>query len=375
MPGASHPASKNAHSFANWIRQTQLNDWRHLLIQAGDEIAHMAGESGIDWNTLRQQLPACGSLLKGNRVPVLAPRDRGRNAFVWHLNTNRYGDTWPCLVFMSFRHGGVHQIFHGYRWAWLRFTSGRPLTPNQAASLPCTRSSGDDRQRELQETRWRLERFQRHCRQWHSTEAPSPDHPLLARRLCGHASPELLGRLSLRSFHGPHGEGLMVRLLNHQHGHTGFQLLHAAPLDARGRTQELVIRQAGMKRGSFACIHATAGYEGWPVAICEGVFTALSVALGWPGPLVIALDAGNLASVRPMIQRPCVFFADHDAWARRNTGLLHAQQACRPGDRVILPAFAAGHADQQPTDFNDLLRLAGHSELLRQIRDGWPRAN
>jgi phage/plasmid primase-like uncharacterized protein len=76
-----------------------------------------------------------------------------------------------------------------------------------------------------------------------------------------------------------------------------------------------------------------------------------------------------------MIQRPCVFFADHDAWARRNTGLLHAQQACRPGDRVILPAFAAGHADQQPTDFNDLLRLAGHSELLRQIRDGWPRAN
>lgn len=379
MSGATQPASHSAHGFAAWIRQTRLNDWCRLLIQADDEIVRMASEAGIDWDTLRQQLPACGSLLRGNRVPVLSPRDRGRNAFLWHLNTNRYGDTWPCLVFMTFRHGGIHQIFHGYRWAWLNFISGsHPIQAPARRTVTAVRQEDESLRaaREALETERCLERFRTGCRQWQATTPATAEHTLLRWRLCGHGSEQLLARLDLRSFQHPRGEGLMVRLLNHEHGHCGFQQLHAAPLDTGGRTQHLIIRQRGMKRGSMVCIRASAGHEGWPIAMCEGLFTALSVALGWPGPIAVALDAGNLPAVRQMIQRPCVFFADHDAWARRNTGLLHAQQACRPGDRVILPAFAAEfaaeHADHQPTDFNDLQRLAGHAELLRQLRQGWP---
>lgn len=370
----SKPVSNNAQRFRPWMLQSRLDDWRNLLAQSYRDIDLMASEAGIDWGVLSQQLPPCGVLLKGNSVPVVTQRDRGRCAFIWHLNPDRYGNSWPCLVFMSFRHGGVHQIFHGYRWAWLAFSSGSQLAPQ--ANLYIRQASPENEraraEQDAREAKRCLERFHSHNRQWHAATRATADHPLLSKRLCGYASADLLARLSLRSFEHSRGAGLMVRLQSYDHGHCGFQQLHAKPLDSNGRTQHLVIRQRGMKQGSFVCIHASPGHEGWPVAICEGVFTALSVALGWPGPIAIALDAGNLRPVRQMIKRSCVFFADDDTWSASNTGLLRAEQAMKPGDRLVFPRFRPAHAAERPTDFNDLLRLAGHGELLRQVRTAWP---
>lgn len=374
---ATQPQPATAGRFLPWMRQCRLDDWRNLLAQATPDIEAMACDAGIDWPTLSQRLPACGALLKSRQVPVLDVRDQGRCAFVWHLNTDRYGNHWPCLVFMSFRQGGVHQIFHGYRWAWLTFRAGgRPLAApardEYQARLETAAVQAARAAREAHEAEHHLQRFRAQGRCWHAASPATVDHPLLLKRLCGQVSTELLSRLQLRSFEHPRGAGLMVRLQNHQHGHCGFQLLHPSPLDASGRTQHLVIRQRGMKHGSFVCIRAMPGHESWPVAICEGVFTALSVALGWPGPIAVALDAGNLASVRPMIGRNCVFFADNDAWGSRNTGLLRARLALQAGDRLVLPRFAGEFTAERPTDFNDLLRLAGPAELLRQVRQGWP---
>lgn len=372
---SSPPHASRGTGFRHWLREQRLDDWQRLIALADGEIAAMAEAAGIDWRVLRQQLPPHGQLLKGSATPHLAPRDRGRCAFVWHLRDDRYGNRWPCLLFMSFRHGGVHRIFHGYRWAWQRFqqagTAPAALTPDR---LPVIDSqAGQARQR--REARWRRERFLEQNRLWHAAGRATPDHPLLVERLGGMASAELLARIDLRPLAHPRGGCLAVRLLHYEHGHCGFQQLHRQPLDASGRTQHLVIRAGGMKRGAFACIRASAGREHWPVAICEGVFTALSVALGWPGPVAIALDAGNLAAVRAMIGRPCVFFADNDAWSTANTGLRSARRASRPGDRIAFPGFAGEHHPLKPTDYNDLLRLSGIDALRRQIRSSWPEPN
>lgn len=109
--------------------------------------------------------------------------------------------------------------------------------------------------------------------------------------------------------------------------------------------------------------HAFESYTSWPITISEGLFTALSVALGWLGPIVIVLEAGNLPAVQRMIKRACVFFTDNDAWSARNTGLLSARQTSKLGDSIVAPQFALKHSLAKPTDCNDLFHLAGIDEL------------
>lgn len=165
----------------------------------------------------------------------------------------------------------------------------------------------------------------------------------------------------------------MLQLQHQRHGHTGFQQLYDQPLDAGGRTQHLIIRQAGLKKGACASIHPLPGHEHWPVALCEGLFTALSVALAWPGPLRVALDAYNLRPVRAAIDGPCVFFADDDRAAERHTGWHQAKAALQPGDRIVLPRFPDAGSAGDLSDFNDLHRVSGLAEVQRQVRLAWPQ--
>lgn len=114
-------------SFAHWAKQHHLQDWRLQLALANDVLSSAAAAAGIDWRQLQQQLPSPATLLKGRALPSVSLRDQGRNAFIWHLNTDRDGGTWASLLFMSFRHGGVHQLVHLRRWAWDRFNQSRGL--------------------------------------------------------------------------------------------------------------------------------------------------------------------------------------------------------------------------------------------------------
>lgn len=369
---ASHSRKPNPKSFRQWTKSQNLQDWQTQLAQAFDHIVAIAADAGIDWARLQHQLPVPGTLLKSGQLPVLTSKDRGRSAFVWHLNPDRHGGPWACLVFLSFRHGGVHQIVHLRRWAWDRFNIERGLALS-VPSTPRPRIDAGNERAERQEQARRAQRFALTQQRWVQASSAGADHPLLQRRLCGDANPALLARLGLRRSSDRLGEHLMIRLQHRQHGHTGFQQLHIRPLDERGRTQHLVMREAGLKNGSFTCIRATAGHEHWPVAICEGLFTALSVALAWPGPLAVTLDAYNLAHVRASIRRRCVFFADDDRAGGRNTGLRQAQAAAQAHDLIVLPCFPAGESPQSCSDFNDLHRIAGLEEVRRQVRAAWPQ--
>lgn len=356
-------------SFKYWVKETHLDDWRYLLAQADYLICQMASDTGIDWQALRYMLPDEKMLLTGGKVPSLTIKDKGRCAFKWWLKTDRFGRYWPCLWFMSFRHGGVRHFFNGYRWSWQKFQQGEAFLSLPVA-MPQKRENSYQ-QDEAALTIWREKNHDLHKQLWARAEPVQVEHPYIQRRLGKSASSLLLGRISLR-VHPEKSNDLMVVLHHHSRSQHGFQVLHADIAD-NGRKHDLVIRQAGTKKGALAVIHAEHGYEHWPVGICEGVFTALSVATAWPGPIAIALDAGNLAAVRERISRACVFFADNDAWKNHNTGLLAAQQAARQEDRICLPQFAAHTHSHCPTDFNDLLRWQGEAELKQQIGQFWPR--
>jgi putative DNA primase/helicase len=357
-------------SFLRWLQQQDLHDWRVLLSLAHAQISTMAAVAGIDWATLSLQLSQPATLLKGSGLAVLSPKDKGRCAFVWYLHQDAYGQAWPCLVFMSFRHGGIQQVFHARRWAWERFQLGG--LPLRAEPPQVPRFSSVPSQAAAAQQRWRHARFELQLQRWQRAAPAKISHCLLVERLCGHATAALLARLDLRQWASSFDNHLLVALRHREHGLTGFQQLHTRPLNITGRTQNLFIRAEGLKRGSFVCIRAQQGCEHWPVGLCEGLLTGLSIALGWPGPIAVALDAYNLGAVRAGIQRRCVFFADDDTWSSRNTGRLQADAARLPDDSLLAPSFGAQHDKHRPNDFNDVLKLAGVAELQRQIRRVWP---
>lgn len=273
----------------------------------------------------------------------------------------------------------VHE-FPSWRGASHRPSASLGLGPVSASTglapapscRPAPRIQHEQALGEQQADERRAQRFALATQRWQHSHPATTAHNLLDRRLSGDATPQLLGRIDLRSSRDRLGEHLILRLQHPEHGHTGFQQVYARALDNQGRTQHLVIRAAGLKSGSSAVIQAVPGHEHWPAAICEGLFTALSVALGWPGPVVVALDAYNLRPVRAAFNRPCLFFADDDRQGKHNTGFEQARRALQPGDRILLPQFPAGEQSGSLSDFNDLHRLCGLAEVQRQIRAVWP---
>jgi len=367
-------SARPASGFRAWMHRSGLGSWTELLRQASSEISELAATCGIDWNSLEQRLPATGYLTTGALVPVIEPGYRGRSAFVWRLRVDQFGQEWPHLTFMTFRHGGRQCNFRGFRWAWQAFRR----TPQGLLNTRCTkevrlrssRTSGCDQV--LQIEKWRQRRFLHHQALWRQASPVNGAMPLLQRRLPAHGADGLLQRAELREIRVRGYPALMAKVRHHQHGLCGYQLLGERLFGQCKRNQDLVIRKAGMKRGALVVVHAEVNHQQWPVAICEGVFTALSAGLAWPGPMAIALDAGNLAAVRQQISRHCVFFADNDAWGTQNVGMDQALQAMRADDKICVPYFSRQCVNTRPTDFNDLLCLEGIEAMSAQIRPFWP---
>lgn len=194
-------------------------------------------------------------------------------------------------------------------------------------------------------------------------------HPWLQARLANLANLQLLGRLDARQ----QSDGSILLPLGHpEHGRVGFHLIAPKPSHDEKRHY---IQTSGWLTGSSISIAALpvaqrSVAQHWPAAICEGVATGLSIALFWPGKVVIALSANNLAAVRATLTGPVCFLADNDQWkpAVGNVGIREAQHAARAGDRVFWPCFSAGLHSHHPTDFNDLLLLAGKDETMRQLQ-------
>jgi phage/plasmid primase-like uncharacterized protein len=145
--------------------------------------------------------------------------------------------------------------------------------------------------------------------------------------------------------------------------------------DAEGKIWSLqVIAPNGTKRflkgGRKAGLFHLIGDPGDEMVIAEGFATAASIREATRLPVVIAFDAGNLASVARAVREwwpraRIAMAADDDHLTDGNPGLTKAKAAAELiGASVAVPVFL----DERRTDFNDMAVLCGREAVAAVIR-------
>lgn len=118
------------------------------------------------------------------------------------------------------------------------------------------------------------------------------------------------------------------------------------------------------------------------ILICEGYATGLTLRMATERqlPVYVALDAGNLQHVVPIVRgmhplHRILICADDDHRTRDHTGSLHnpgrttAWAAAKATDHthIVYPIFDAATRQAKDTDFNDLQARQGLDAVRRQV--------
>ncbi len=336
-----------------------------ILQQAKPEIISIAEEVGIDGEAVLANLPAPGTFWQGSSVPVIQRRYRGACSVLFHVNNHRSGLAWPYFRFHTFKEGGDLRTFNGLTWL-----SNNPLSR-------CTNSSKETvafyqtprtncQQREAQEQQVRLHRFQQALLEFEAGSPLSERSLWLQQRLSDFASSKLGLRADIRF--SPHR--VLAKLERANGELIGFQAISAKQY---GDDKRFLLARSGTLKGSFVRIRPSLPQAEQAVLLCEGVATALSLALVWQGEIRAALCASNIKAVRETIEAPVIFAHDMDIYKPHigNVGLLAAKSAMQATDRLITPRFHFLDHVERPTDFNDVLQLYGLDELYRQVRNAY----
>lgn len=330
-----------------------------ILTQAASDICEMASAVGIDGTALLASLPASGTFLTGNQVPALTPKDRGKVAVLFYLNRTHSGMAWPFIQFRTFRHGGAVTSFNGLRWMRARGSSAwrsthsacnKTFVRQAAIRTGLTDASRQQRDERLQFT-------------YQGSTPLTQTLDWVTQKFQGHLTDDVLARTAGRC---AERNRVLFPMENMAGTRTGY---HQITVEQNNEKRHFV-RKSGLMNGSFVRIKAaSAAYSALPPIICEGVATALSLALVWPGPVFAALCAANLSKVRKSIYGPVILAADNDQWKEHvgNIGLLEAEKAAENADHIVMPHFKAQEISTKPTDFNDLLCIAGLPALASQV--------
>lgn len=109
------------------------------------------------------------------------------------------------------------------------------------------------------------------------------------------------------------------------------------------------------------------------IYICEGYSTGCSIYEAIGAPVICAVNAYNLIKVTELLNKQyplatLVICADNDEWTKDNPGIKYAIDAMRlTGAIMRRPVFTQFDMSGKPTDFNDLLCLAGIEEVENQL--------
>jgi phage/plasmid primase-like uncharacterized protein len=160
----------------------------------------------------------------------------------------------------------------------------------------------------------------------------------------------------------------------------------AVPLqDAEGTIWSAqLIADDGTKRFMYesrvkGCYHQFSEVNhGGPILICEGYATGASLFMSTGWTVACAMNCGNLESIARSFRarypdRTLLIAADNDQFTADNPGLTKGKAAARAAKALLsFPEFADEALAEKPTDFNDLHRLAGLSEVSRQVQRAIP---
>lgn len=134
-----------------------------------------------------------------------------------------------------------------------------------------------------------------------------------------------------------------------------------------------IVASGGRVKGLFHCIAAPV--NGKPIGISESYVTASTVYELINISMVCAFTCNNLESVALSLNvkypdSPIIFFADNDRHHEKNIGLLKAQEACsaiKALTTIAIPDFGNFDPCKSATDWNDLVRIRGKEEAIKQL--------
>ncbi|MCK9759921.1 DUF5710 domain-containing protein [Pseudomonas syringae pv. syringae] len=145
-----------------------------------------------------------------------------------------------------------------------------------------------------------------------------------------------------------------------------FKTLQYIPADG----QKLLFKEAPKQR-SFLVVGGELK-QGSPLIYAEGYATARSLNMATNLPIVMTIDAGNMAEVAKVLKQTFpssqhFFMADFDHAKKENKGLIMATAAAAEvKGEVLYPRFNAEEINQKYTDFNDLHHSRGLSAVREQ---------
>jgi len=333
---------------------------RRILESAASEICELAFRIGIDGAAVLAALPEPGTLLTGANVPVLTPKDRGKASILFHINRTRDGVNWPFFQFYSFRHGGMTAKFNGLQWLRgnVHKLNGKDSIHRPAVAVRTAITNAN-----VIDDHARLKRDDRLSFAYSQGQFLDETLCWAQEKFAGYMDNQTLTRMN---GHSVGGNRLLFPMETSAGRRVGYHQIRTGSRDEKRH----YVRQAGLMAGSFVKIGARSKSAlTLPPIICEGVSTAMSIALVWPGAIFAALCANNLKKVRQSIYGPVILAADNDQWklAVGNSGIKNAREAREAGDALLAPSFGAASHTAKPTDFNDVLMLEGCSALHQQI--------
>jgi conjugative relaxase-like TrwC/TraI family protein len=129
----------------------------------------------------------------------------------------------------------------------------------------------------------------------------------------------------------------------------------------------------GKKQGNFFMIDQEKVKDSKTIYLAEGFATAATINIATNKPVAVSFDAGNIEHVLKNLktthpEKEFIIAADNDLWKENNIGKEKAELAAQKyGAKIILPKFTLSHKDEMPTDFNDLHKFEGISEVRRQL--------
>lgn len=127
----------------------------------------------------------------------------------------------------------------------------------------------------------------------------------------------------------------------------------------------------GMIKGCYSSV----GKLTDTIYICEGFATACSIQEVTGCGVIIAFNCGNLSLAAQTIKKKypnknIIIAADNDKNNPNNPGLTKAIEAARNiSAKLAYPSFEGLDDSQNPTDFNDLMSLAGRYETYKQLTE------
>lgn len=272
----------------------------------------------------------------------------------WSQLADNYHAKSAKAVWKGIKAGGkvsIASLFHEAKAnGWTPAKPYAPPTPEQRAALEAERQAAAEAAAEI-EHQQREAAKAKAARLWDTARDVAADHPYLTAK---GIKPE--GAKQLRDM-----LVLPIRL--------DGELVNLQLIGADGSKRFLT---GGQVKGGSLVLGWQQGAE--RAILCEGWATGCSLRAATGLPVVVAFNANNLPEIarRMAAKLPdleLIVAGDNDASGTGQRAALKAAQAHTKASWCV-PAFSDQHQQQHgkpPSDFNDLHRLVGLDEVVRQI--------